>query len=54
MGCNIARDLNLALFVDAQDHRLLRGIQVQAHYIRHFFQELRIARKLKRFRAMWL
>jgi hypothetical protein len=46
--------LNLALFVYAQDNRLLRGIQVQAHHIGHLFQELRIARELKSLCAMWL
>ena len=46
--------LNLALFVDAEYDRLLRRIEVQSHYIGHLFQELRIARKLKGFRAMGL
>src|SRR5713226_1764730 len=51
--CAIQR-LNLALFVYAEDDRLLRRIQVQAYHISHLFQELRIARKFKSLRAMWL
>src|ERR1039457_3965168 len=46
--------LNLALFVYAENDPLLRGIQVQTHHIGHLFQKLRIARKLKGLRAMWL
>src|SRR5262249_30531731 len=37
-----------------QHDRLLWGIQVQPHHIGHLFQKLRVARQLKRFRAMWL
>src|SRR5437879_1796322 len=46
--------LDLTLFVDAEYDRLLRGVEVQAHYIGHLFQKLRIARKLKGFRTMGL
>src|ERR1700732_878077 len=41
--------LNLTLFVDAEYDRLLRGIEVQTHYIGHLFQELRIRESLKVF-----
>ena len=51
--CAIQR-LNLALFVYAEDDRLLRRIQIQTHHIGHLFQKLRIARELKSFRAMRL
>jgi len=51
--CTI-QGLNLALFVNAEYDRLLRWIQVQTHHIGHLFQKLRIARKFKRLRAMWL
>jgi len=46
--------LNLALFVDAKHHRLLRRIQIQTHYVGHLFQELRIARELESLRKMRL
>ena len=46
--------LNLALFVYAEDDRLLRGIQVQTHHVSHLFQKLGIARELKSLRTMWL
>ncbi len=53
-GLGAVQRLNLALFVYAQDDRLLRRIQVQAHHICHFFQELRISRELKSLGAMRL
>ena len=46
--------LDLALFVYAEDDRLLRRIQVQAHDVGHLFQKLWIARQLKGLRAMRL
>src|SRR5579875_177039 len=46
--------LDLALFIDAQHHGLVRWIQVQPHDIPHFFNEEGIGGKLQVTLPMWL
>ncbi len=46
--------LNLALFVDAEDHGVLRRRQIQAHDIAHLLDKQRIGRKLEGLGAMGL
>src|SRR6516162_9081254 len=51
-GLRAIQSLDLALFIDAQHHRLLRWIQIQTDHVGQFLQKARIARKLERFHPM--
>src|SRR6185295_19654089 len=46
--------LNLALFIDADDQRLVRRIEIETDNVAYFLDELRIGRELERFCAMRL
>jgi hypothetical protein len=46
--------LNLALLITAQDQRVFRGIEVQAHDVQQLVHELRIATELERLDQMGL
>ena len=46
-GLSPIQRLNLALFVHAQDDRLLRRIQVQSDHVGQFLQELGVAREFE-------
>src|SRR4030042_957484 len=46
--------LNLALFVDTQDHGIIRGIKKKAHIYPNFFQKKRIGGEGKMLLAMGL
>src|SRR2546426_4059514 len=48
------QSLNLTLLIHTQHQCFMRWIQVQAHHIVEFFDELFIFRKLKGPAAMWL
>jgi hypothetical protein len=46
--------LNSALLIDAQNHRIFRGIQIQPYHIPYFFYKKWIAGELEMFLLMWL
>ena len=48
------KGLYLALFIDADDQRLVRRIEIEADNVAHLLNELRIGRQLERLRAMRL
>jgi hypothetical protein len=46
--------LNSALLIDAQNHSIFRGIQIQPYHIPYFFYKKWIAGELEMFLLMWL
>src|SRR5260370_29367363 len=53
-GLSAIQGLNLTLFIHAQHDRLLGWVQIESDHVRHFFQELRVARQFESLNQMRL
>ncbi len=53
-GLSAIKGLDLALLINAQDHRFVRGMKVKANNITHFLDEERVSGELKMALAVWL